>query len=142
MSPRQRHRHRPTHGTARQYPRTARLNVLVQEIVAEELERIDDDRLDLVTVTAVDGDPDLRNATVWFTTLGPAAPDVDADRAVLDALGEARVRLQAAIGRQARTKRVPHLRFRPDAVERQAQRIEDILRAHPLALDDGADDTP
>ena len=35
----------------RQYPRTARLNELVREIVADELEKIDDERLELVTVT-------------------------------------------------------------------------------------------
>ena len=37
--------------TARDYPRTARLNTLVREIIADELERIDDERLQLVTLT-------------------------------------------------------------------------------------------
>ena len=36
---------------APQYPRTARLNELLREIVAEELERIDDERLELVAIT-------------------------------------------------------------------------------------------
>ena len=47
------------------YPRTARLNELVREIVAEELERIDDERLDLVTVVDVVVDADLRRAIVY-----------------------------------------------------------------------------
>ena len=42
----------------RRYPRTARVNELVREVVAEELERIDDERLELVTVTGVDVEPD------------------------------------------------------------------------------------
>ena len=47
---------------SRDYPRTARLNSLVKEIVAEELERIDDERLELVTVTSVVVDGDLARA--------------------------------------------------------------------------------
>jgi hypothetical protein len=46
-------RHRSS-GTARDYPRTARLNHLVHEIVAEEIERIDDERLGFLTVVGVD----------------------------------------------------------------------------------------
>jgi ribosome-binding factor A len=110
--------------TARQYPRTARLNELVHHIVADELERIDDERLDLVTVMKVEVEPDLRHATVTYDALrGP-----EADTEVLGALAEHRVRLQAAIARQARTKRTPELSFRPDEVERQAARVEEILR--------------
>ena len=33
--------------TPRQYPRTARINELVREIAAVEIERIDDERLEL-----------------------------------------------------------------------------------------------
>jgi ribosome-binding factor A len=50
---------RPT--SARPVPRTARLNELLRQIVAEELERIDDERLELVTITNVDVD---RGSTV------------------------------------------------------------------------------
>ena len=39
---------------------------LVKEIVAGELERIDDSRLFLVSITGVDVDRELANATVWF----------------------------------------------------------------------------
>jgi len=106
------------------YPRTARLNELVQEIVADELERIDDDRLLLVTVMSVHVDPDLRHAVVYVDT--PEGGERDEE--VLTALGEQRVRLQAAVGRQARIKRTPQLEFRADEVERGAARVEDVLR--------------
>ena len=49
-------------GTARDYPRTARLNQLVQEIVAEEIERIDDDRLGLLTVCLLYTSPSPRDS--------------------------------------------------------------------------------
>lgn len=109
---------------APRYPRTARLNELLREIVAEELASIDDDRLELVAVTSVAVDSDLRHAVVYFDTL----TGEDADTEVLEALGEHRRRLQGAVGRQARIKRTPELRFEPDDVERRAERIEGVLR--------------
>jgi ribosome-binding factor A len=112
------------HSTARDYPRTARLNRLFQEILAEELERSDDERLELVTVMSVDVDPALERAIVYYESLGGA----DDDEAVLEALEEARPRLRTAVGRQARVKRTPELVFRPDDVERGARRVEDLLR--------------
>ena len=112
------------HANQRRYPRTARLNELVQQILAEELERMDDDRLELVTVMRVEVDPDLRRATVFVDT-----PEGEArDDEVLAGLEQDRVRLQAAVARQARMKRTPQLTFKPDAVERGAQRVEEALR--------------
>ncbi len=97
---------------------------MLKEIVAEELERIDDESLELVTVISVAVDPDLRHAAVYVDS--PAGPE--GDETVLAALGEHRVRLQAAVGRQARMKRTPELRFLPDEVERNAARLEALLR--------------
>jgi ribosome-binding factor A len=105
--------------SSRRYPRTARVSRVIQEVVADELERIDDDRLELTTVTGVDVDPDLRHATVWLSSLSPKSDE---------ALGQCRVRLQAAIGRQMRMKRTPELRFRADPAVQSGQRVEDILR--------------
>lgn len=105
-------------------PRTARLNHIVQEIVAEELERIDDERLGLLTVVAVEVGADLRRATVWYTTL----PNRDADQELLAALEDHRAHLQKAINRQTRMRRTPVLDFKPDVVTRHAERVEEILR--------------
>jgi len=110
--------------TARDYPRTARLNTLVREIIADQLERIDDERLELVTVTAVDCESDLRRAVVQFDSLRGA----EDDEAVLGAFGELRPRLQKAVARQARLKRTPELRFEPDVVIRSAERVDEVLR--------------
>jgi ribosome-binding factor A len=134
-------RNRPG-GTARDFPRTARLNNLVHEIVAEEIERLDDDRLGLLTVVAVDVEADLRHATVWYSSLSGAAPGSDAapapatgttdgaepDAELVEALEEHRPRLQSAIARQARLKRTPELSFEVDPVLQQAARVEAILR--------------
>ncbi|MET0727942.1 MAG: 30S ribosome-binding factor RbfA [Acidimicrobiales bacterium] len=114
-----------SHGTARDYPRTARLNRLFQQILAEQLELIDDDRLQLVTIMSVDCEADLRHATVYYDTLAGA----DDDDPVLEALGELRHRLQAAIGRETRVKRTPELIFKPDDVARGAARLEEVFRS-------------
>jgi ribosome-binding factor A len=110
--------------TKRDYPRTARLNELVHQIVAEELERMDDERLDLVTVIAVEVESDMNTGVVYWAD----SADADRDDEISEALEEVRYRLQKAIGRQARTKRVPHLSFQPDSTTRTAASIEGILR--------------
>ena len=103
----------------RRYPRMARVNKALREVVADELERIDDERLELTTVTGVETEPDLRHAVVWLASL-PDAAQV--------ALAENRVRLQAAIAAQMRLKRTPELAFRADPAVATGQRVEDILR--------------
>ena len=112
---------------ARQFPRTARINESLREVLADALERMEDldERLGLLTITAVVCDPDLRHAVVFFSSLD------DEERA---ALGEARIRLQAAISSQVRLKRTPQLRFEADPAVAAGQRVEEILRAigpHP-----------
>ncbi|MEA3020117.1 MAG: ribosome-binding factor [Actinomycetota bacterium] len=109
----------------RRYPRTARVNELCREILADELERVDDDRLVLVTITHVAVDPDLRHAVVEFSSLGEGEDEA------LEGLAEHRIRLQSAIGRQARLKRTPELRFELDTVIARGARIEELLRDDP-----------
>ena len=127
-------------GGAREYPRTARVNELVREIVADELERIDDPRLEWVSVTAVEVTAELSHGVVYFSSL--AGPEGDAE--ILAALGERRVRLQRAIGRQARLRRTPELTFRADSGVREGMRVEELLReidpipAEPEAASDEA----
>src|SRR5262245_59514555 len=105
-------------------PRTARLGELLRQVVAEELERIDDPRLELVSITSVEVDADLNRAIVHYDSLAGEAGDAE----ILEAFAARRVRLQAAVGRQIHARKTPVLQFRPDEVIRQAERIEQILR--------------
>ncbi len=114
---------RSNRGGARQYPRTARLNELLREILAEELASIDDERLDLLTITAVDIDGDLRNAIVFYDSLQGEEGDAE----ILEGLDDNRWRLKGAIARQARIKRTPELTFSPDLAVRSGARIEELL---------------
>lgn len=107
-------------GRAR-YPRTARVNALLQEVVADQLERLTDSRpgLSLLTVTGVDCEPGLRHAVVYFDSLsGDAAA----------ALDDVRPRLQAAIAHQAHMKRTPLLSFEQDPAIDAARKVEAALR--------------
>ena len=126
--------------SSRRYPRTARLNELVREIVAEELERIDDERLGFLTITAVEVDPGIEHAKIHWSDLG-ASDDV-----VLEVLEEHRPRLQQAVNRQTHMRRTPILSFHADQVAREATRIEEILRELDIPEDPPApaaeDDAP
>ncbi len=110
---------------APRYPRTARVGETLREIIAEELVRIDDERLAFVSVTGIDVDPELNRAIVFYDSLDGE----DGDARIVQALGQHRVRLQASIARQIRAKKTPILEFRPDVVIRSAERIDEILRA-------------
>ncbi|MFZ4810379.1 MAG: ribosome-binding factor A [Ilumatobacteraceae bacterium] len=116
---------RPASPSTHRYPREARLSTSLREVIAEELTRIDDERLDLVTVTAIDVDPEMNRAIVFYDSL----LGEDGDGVILEALNSHRVRLQGSVARQLRSKKTPILSFRPDEVIRQAEHIEKILQS-------------
>lgn len=110
------------------YPRSARLNETLREVIADELVKIDDERLELVTITSIDVDNELNRAVVFFDSLAGES----GDEAIVEALEQHRRRMQSSINRQIRAKKTPILDFRPDEVIRAAERIDDILRSrHP-----------
>ena len=115
--------------TTRRYERTARVNEVVREVLAEELERIADPGLGFLTVTGVEVTPDLRQATVWYSVLAPpkGAPQADED-ATAEALRAVGPHLQSVIGRQVRMKYTPHLVFREDPAMKTGERVDEILR--------------
>jgi ribosome-binding factor A len=105
----------------RRFPRAARINEVLRQVLAEEIERLvdTDERLTLLTITAVETDRDLRRAVLLFSRLGPTE---------IEALDEARVRLQATVARQVRLKWTPLLSWEQDPAIVDGQRVEDILR--------------
>ena len=125
-------RRRPTSGTRRDYPRTARVGELLREIIGGDLETIDDDALAGVVVTSVDIDRDLRRAMVYFDSrFGP-----DVDEEIIETFEGHRGRLQASINRQAHLRRTPELVFVPDPAVRGGERIDEVLRDLATTSDD------
>jgi len=114
----------------RQYPRAARVNEVVRETLAEELERMSDPRLGFVTLTGVEVSPDIRYADVYYSVLGTPEERVESS----NALRSASPRLRAVLGKQVRLKFVPELRFAEDPAIAQGQRIEEVIRS----IHDGA----
>jgi ribosome-binding factor A len=122
------------------YSRSLRVNQVLRQVVADELERLADadERLRLVTVTSVETTADLRQATVYLSSLSD-------DAAV--ALDARRVQVQKAVARQTQLKRTPMLSFVQDPAVVTGNRIEDLIRhihesddAAGRAEVDGADD--
>lgn len=80
------------------YSRSVWVGTTLQEIIADELVRIDDERLAFVTVTGIDVDPELNRAIVFFDSLA----DEEGDAEILEAFADHRIRLQASIAKQIR----------------------------------------
>ena len=108
----------------RNFPRTARINEVVLETLADELERLSDPRLGFVTLTGVEVSPDLRDAVVYYSVLGPAEQHEDTSKA----LRSAGSHLRAALGHQVRMKYLPRLSFREDPAIKTGERVEEIIR--------------
>ena len=110
----------PSRGGAR-YARSLRINQVLREVLAEELERLADadERLRLLTITSVETTPDLRQAVVYLSSVSEDAAE---------ALEERRNQLQGLVGRQMRIKRTPRLSFAADPAVRSGEAIEEALR--------------
>jgi ribosome-binding factor A len=103
------------------------------EVLASELERLDDPRLELCTLTGCDVTSDLAYATVWFTS-----HTSDADAAA--ALVKATPRLRGVLGRSVRVKQVPELTFKVDPSIATGDRIDSLLRGDGRRADSLEDD--
>ncbi len=116
------------------YARSLRVNQVLRQVVAEELERLADadERLRMVTVTSVDSTSDLRQAKVFLSSLSEDAAE---------ALDERRVQVQRAVARQTQLKRTPQLSFVQDPAVVAGGRVEDLLRQiHDTDDERGAED--
>ncbi|HLY86920.1 MAG TPA: 30S ribosome-binding factor RbfA [Gaiellaceae bacterium] len=110
-----------------------RVNESVRQVLAEALPELKDPRIGLITVTAVETSPDLRQATVYVSVLGSARKR----RASLDGLEAAHGVLQSRLARQLRMKRTPQLTFEYDPTVERGVRMTRLI--DELAPDD--DDT-
>jgi ribosome-binding factor A len=117
-------------------PRTDRA---VHQALADLIEtEIADPRVAFVTITEVKVTPDHEYATVWYSVLDPGIVSRDPRRTggdripepheVAEGLAAATPALRSLLGQRARLRNVPELRFEPDPVVEQANRVEELLR--------------
>jgi ribosome-binding factor A len=124
----------------KKYPRTARLNEALLEVLADELERMSDPRLEMVTFTGVDVSRDLAHARVYYSTLALETTEHEDSLAddVAAGLVAATPHLRRVVGQQLRIRQVPALVFAVDPGIVAGQRVEEILRqAKPAAEEEG-----
>lgn len=110
----------------REFTKADRISEVVREVVARELERIGDERLDLVTITGVKVDGDLGRARVYYSAL--MATDAGTDGDVDEALEDHRRKIQSLLNRVVRTRKVPQIQLERDEVLLQALHIESVLQ--------------
>ena len=134
--PQGRSRRRSSNSRKHSYPREARISETVREVVAEELLRIDDDRLAFVSITSIEVDAEMNRGIVYYDSLqGP-----EGDAGILAAFSHYRKQLQSAIATQVHARRTPILEFRPDDAIRAAARIDEVLRNDPMHTRNLSDD--
>ena len=110
--------------SGRDYERRERVGELLREILAVEIDRLDDDRLFGTVVTGVD----VEKAVVFV--------DADDGDGTLTALEEHAGALRRAVSRNARLRRTPRLEFQVDGSVSGGNRIEEILAGLEIPPDD------
>jgi len=121
-------------GQNRDFQRSARVGKLMREILAGEIEEIDDERLDSASITGVDVDNELEKAVIFFDSDDPTETE--------DALFDHSGRLRHAVSSQARLRRTPRLEFKHDEAVEGGGRIEDILAGLDIPAPDASEDQP
>lgn len=121
----------------REFSRRLRVGAELTRILNELLQlEVKDPRLKDVRVSEVEVSGDLGVARVFYSTLDP-----DADPApIASALAKATAFMRSRVGREARLRRVPELRFEADASAREGFRISRLIdSAAGPRNDDGAE---
>ena len=104
--------------------RAAKMESLIQHVVATTLSSLLEKDAAAVTVTRVDAAGDMRNAKVWIGLLGN---QTTADRLWLRIQG-VQGHLQAALSSQLTTKFVPRLQLQRDTGGEYAAHIDKLIR--------------
>ena len=118
----------------RKFPRTRCVNEVMLEVLADELERMSDPRLELVTFTGVKVTRDLALRDRLLLDAGcdrGRRAGVVRRRRGRRRCAHAAPHLRSLVGRQMRIRQVPNLTFEVDPGIVAGQRIDEILPRHP-----------
>lgn len=112
--------------------------MLREEISVLMQRELKDPRVGFVTITGADVTPDLRHARVFASVMGTEEEKAHS----IEALNRARGFLRTELGKRARLKTVPELRFFEDETTQTGSRIfqllEEVKVAEPID-DEGTD---
>ena len=102
----------------------SRVNSLIHQVLADEIEELDDDDLELCTITGVSISPDLRHGDVFISVLGdPSRKDI-----ALKALEKYRGKLKKKLGQEITLKYMPDIHFKFDPSIEVGQKIESLIK--------------
>jgi ribosome-binding factor A len=103
--------------------RMRRVNEAVRQVLSEAVVELKDPRIGFVTVTGVETSPDLRQARVYVSVLGPDT----AQKESLAGLEAAHGVLQGRLARELRLKRTPQLAFEYDPTVERGVRMTQLI---------------
>jgi ribosome-binding factor A len=107
-----------------QFPRSARLNAVLQQVIAETIEKINDEELGFLTVKSVSLTKDMRAARVDYHVFGN---DAQQEKSAL-LLETYKPMIMAAISKQTNLKFTPKLHFEVDESIEMAAKIDEVLK--------------
>jgi len=100
-----------------------RVNQALREVLSEGIGALKDPRIGFVTVTGVDTSPDLRQATVYVSVLGPERKR----DATLEGLQSSHGVLQSRVNSELHLKRTPQLTFQYDPTVERGVRLSRLI---------------
>jgi ribosome-binding factor A len=103
--------------------RMRRVNEALREVLSEGIGALKDPRIGFVTVTGVETSPDLRQATVYVSVLGPAKARDETIAGLQSSHGV----LQSRVNRELRLKRTPQLTFQYDPTVERGVRLSRLI---------------
>lgn len=110
---------------AKEFPRTRRIGEQLQRELAELIRsELNDPRIGMVTVSAVEVTRDLAHAKVFVAVLGADEEQVNAS---LDALGSAAGYLRKLLGQQLKLRTIPALHFHYDDSFDRGARLSQLI---------------
>lgn len=104
--------------------RVAKVESVIQQVVAMSLRNYLEKDAAGVTVTRIDASPDLHNATVWIGLLGDNAAESPVWKRIQGLAG----RVQHDLGQYMTNKYVPRIHFKLDTGGAYAAEIDRLLR--------------
>lgn len=112
--------------------RTSRVGETVRDALVEVFRHdLKDDRLTMVSITAVEVSPDLHMARVFISGL-----EEEKTRDIVKSLHAQRGKIRHHLGQKIRLRHTPELDFRFDDTSARAGRIEELLRENKTNDDD------
>lgn len=107
-----------------QFPRNARLNVVLQQVIAEKIEKINDEELGFLTITSVSLSKDMRSAKVYYHVYGDEKQQLKS----AELLEKYKYEITQVIAKETNLKFTPKLFFIVDDSIEMVKKIDEVIK--------------